>query len=250
MKHQKQWKWFAWGKHPGMQDFVCAGTKTPLFQRFTKWVDNGFARLETGAGLRKRHCSWRFWTKGAADQVVCGVVRNSCDNFGRSFPSLFIGSGELDDWMSNCSVLPFAFEPIWKSFEYIAAARFDTIRQLNDNLQLLQPPLPQWRNYQQRIYKTSNLFKTAKSEEKVDGLKRMIQVDCKQPEHLPHQLQFCNRVTATGEDQAPLAVFIGEIEDRITVAMMNNTLLPEDFVWLWALEENSHLFEAQKASKG
>ena len=249
MKHPTQWKWFAWGKHPGVQDFVCAGTQTPLFQRFTKWVDNGFARLEAGSGLRTRHCSWRFWTKGAADQVVCGLVRNSCDTFGRSFPSLFIGSGELEDWVNNCSVLPFAFEPIWKSFEYIAAARFDAVRQLNDHLQLLRQPLPEWRKYQQRIYKTANLFKTAKSEEKVDGLKRLIQIDCEQPENLPYDLQFCNRVMTTGDDQAPLAVFIGEIEDRITVAIMKNTLSPEDFVWLWELEQNNHLFEAQGASE-
>lgn len=147
-------------------------------------------------------------------------------------------------------MLPFAFEPIWKSFEYMAAARFDSIRQLNDHLQLLQQPLPEWRNYQQRIYRTANLFKTDRCEEKVDGLKYLIQIDCEQPENLPYDLQFCHRVMATGDDRTPLAVFIGEVNDRITVVTMSSTLSPEDFVWLWELDQNGYLFKAQEASKG
>ncbi len=250
MKNRTQWKWFAWGKHPGLEDFVWAGTHTPLFQRFTKWVDNGFTRFKADAELRSRHRSWRFWTKGAGSEVVCGLVRNSCDTHGRSFPLLYIGTGALEDWSNNCSMMPFAFESAWKNFEYVASARFETMQQLDDSLQLIQPPEPDWRKYQQRIYNTTNVSRADKCQETIDNGKRLLTFDCKLPENLPYELQFCQRVTAMEEDQSPLAVFIGEIEDRITVAIMNNTLSPQDFVWLWELEQNNHLFEAQGASKG
>ncbi len=221
-----------------MEDFVWAGTQTPLFQRFTKWVDNGFSRLNADSTLRSRHCSWRFWTRGMDHQVVCGLIRNSSDIHGRSFPLLYIGAGELKEWVNNCSMLPFAFESIWKSFEYIASARFDTIGQLNNSLQLLHQPLPEWRKYQQRIYDAANLAKTARCEEAIAGRKRLMTIDCQQPENLPYDWQFCKSVMSQNDDQAPTAVFIGEVNQSVAVAIISNTLIPDDFVWLWKLNAN------------
>lgn len=236
MKKETQWEWFAWGKHPGMEDFVWAGTPTPLFKRFTKWVDNGFARFNADSVRRTQHCSWRFWTKGAGDRVVCGLVRNSSDLRGRSFPLLSMGSGELEEWANNCSMLPFAFESIWKNFEYVSSARFETIRRLNDSLQLMQQPLPEWRKYQQRIYQSANLSSAAKCQETLEGRNRLILIDCELPENLPYDWQFCQHVMSKGGDQTPVAVFIGEINGHVAVATMNHTLTPSDFVWLWALD--------------
>lgn len=237
IKKNKQWQWCAWGKHPGMEDFVWAGTQTPLFKRFTKWVDNGFARLSAGSTLRLQHCSWRFWTKGTGDQVVCGLVRNSCDTHGRSFPLLCIGAGALEHWANNCSMLPFAFESVWKGFEYTASARFETIRQLNDSLQVIQQPAPNWRTYQQRIYDAADLTTTSKNAAAVDGEKRVMKIDCQVPENLPYDDQFCRHVMAMGDAGSPLAVFIGEIDETVAVAVINSTLTPADFGWLWALDK-------------
>ena len=239
MKNPMRWKWFAWGKHPGVRDLECAGTQTPFFKRFIKWVDDGSSMFDRGSRLRTRHCSWRFWTKGIDNQVVCGLVRNRCDSNGSSYPSLYIGAGDLENWQSNCAMLPFVFESIWKRFEFIASARLGSIQQLNDYLQIIQQPLPEWRKYQQRINGTANLLKTAKCEEKVDGRKRLIKIDCGQSANLPYDLQFCDRVIDRGEDQSPPAVFISEIEACVIVAFMNSTLSPSDFVWLWDLDQKN-----------
>jgi len=236
--NRKQWKWFAWGKHPGLEDFVWAGSHTQLFQRFTKWVDNGFAELNSASVLRSRHCSWRFWTKGTGDEVVCGLVRNSCDTHGRSFPLLYLGAGVLEEWPGNCSMLPFAFESIWKNFEYVSSARFDTIRQLNDSLQLIQKPAPQWREYQQRIYDTPNMSGGARCEETVDGVKCLLKIDCGNPENLPYDLHFCQRVISMGDASSPPAVFISEIDGCVAVAVISQALTPPDFVWLWSVDPN------------
>ena len=238
LKNQKQWKWFVWGKHPGLEDFVWAGSHTPLFQRFTKWVDNGFAGLSADSEMRSRHCSWRFWTKGTDDEVVCGLVRNSCDTHGRSFPLLYLGSGELEEWPGNCSMLPFAFEAIWKNFEYVSSARFGTIRQLNDSLQLIQQPAPKWREYQQRIYDTANMSGVSNCEETIEGVNWLLKIDCQIPENLPYDVLFCQRVMSMGEDQSPPAVFVSEIDENVAVAVIANALTPQDFVWLWSLYPN------------
>jgi type VI secretion system ImpM family protein len=250
MKNQIQWKWFVWGKHPGLEDFIWAGTQTPLFHRFTKWVDNGFARFKTDTRLRSRHCSWRFWTRGTGHQVVCGLVRNSCDAHGRSFPLLYIGAGDLEEWFNNCSMLPFAFESIWKSFEYTASARYGTIGQLNDSLQLLLAPRPEWRLYQQRIYNSVNYTKATQYAETLTDGKRLIKISCEQPENLPYNAQFCKHVMSIGDNKAPLAVFISEIDGWIAVAIINHTLTPDDFAWLWALGAENDTAGQQIGHKG
>lgn len=251
MKRHAKWKWFAWGKHPGLEDFVWAGTKTPLFQRFTKWVDNGFAKFNTGSKLRSRHCSWRFWTQGTGDQVVCGLVRNSCDAHGRSFPMIHIGTGSLEDWAQNCSLLPYAFESVWKGFEYAASARFETNRQLTDSLQLIQEPEPDWRKYQQRLYDRTDMSYNVDWEEASDGEKKLLKIDCNVPENLPRDMHFCKHVTSQSGSPSPLAVFIGEINNSVAVAMINNALTPADFGWLWTLDRNGQSSaRAQEAMRG
>lgn len=250
MPNEHHWKWFTWGKHPALEDFVWAGTQTPLFQRFTKWVDKGFARFKEDSQMRTRNCSWRFWTRGTGTEVVCGLVRNSCDTHGRNFPMLSIGSGGLANWPGNCSLLPLAFESMWKNVEYVASARFDTARQLNESLQLIEQPIPDWHAYQERIHNTAPTSKPLNCDEiMVDG-KRLLQINCGQPENLPLHEQFCRRVTTMAEDQSPLAVFIGEIEDNIAVAIINHALVPDDFVWLWNLNQERRVPAKQLEQEG
>jgi type VI secretion system ImpM family protein len=231
------WDWFVWGKHPGIPDFICVGTQTPLFQRFTKWVDTGFSRIEPMLKIKYRHCSWRFWTRGASDEVVCGLVRNSCDSYGRSFPLIFLGTGHLQNWRRNRSLLPFAFEAVWKRFEYVAAARCETVAALNEAMQLIEPPEPLWRPYQQRIHNASDLYAQARNKLQVHGSIRLFIVDCKVPENLPRNLSFCNNVVASGDSHGPTVVFIGEICDSIAVAIVDDLLLPANFAWLWSQHE-------------
>ncbi len=246
MKNSNNWMWFVWGKHPGVEDFICAGTQTPLFQRFTKWVDNGFARITKEADLRSRHCSWRFWTHGAGDDIVCGLVRNSCDSYGRSFPLLYLGTGELKDWMHNCSLLPFAFESVWKNFEYVGSARYHSVKRLNEALQLMQAPGSTWHQYRQRIFSESNLSSAARFDQDTSGRNRLFKIECKFPENLPHDLNFCNQVMPKGAQHPPKAVFIGEIGHRIAVAIVDSILTPADFRWLWSFRENDPVNMVEK----
>ena len=236
MRKRDQWYWFVWGKHPGISDFVCAGTQTPLFQRFTKWVDTGFSKVDPELKRKSRHCSWRFWSKGAGADVVCGLVRNSCNSYGRSFPLLCLGMGKLSEWSRNCSLLPFAFEAIWTHFEYIAAARYSSVSDLNEMLQLVQAPEALWRQYQMRIYSASNLYRQGDYYTHAHGRNRLCEIDCNVSENLPQDLCFFSDIVATSDNGAPTAVFIGELANRIAVAMIDDTLKPADFSWLWSLQ--------------
>jgi type VI secretion system ImpM family protein len=239
MKDRNQWDWFVWGKHPGVADFVCTGTQPPLFQKFTNWVDTGFSKVDAELKVKSRHCSWRFWSKGTGEKVVCGLVRNSCDSYGRSYPLLYLGMGYLADWARNCSLLPFAFEPIWMQFEYVAAARYDSVKGLSDALQLIAPPEPFWRQYQQRIYSAPTLYTQASVDIRISASTRLCKIDCRASEELPQDLCFCSNVVAVNENGTPTAVFIGELGTRIGVAMIDDLLKPSDFAWLWSLRPDS-----------
>ena len=222
-----------------MTDFISAGNHSTLFQRFTRWVDNGFSRMAVDDELKSRHCSWRFWTHGAEDDIVCGLVRNSCDSFGRSFPLLYLGTGELKGWNRNCSLLPFAFESVWKSFEYAGAARYHSVQRLDETLQSMRPPKPEWQQYRQRIFNQPNLYTNTEIEENANGRNRVFTVGCKLPENLPHDLNFCTQVAPKNAQEPAKAVFIGEIGNRIAVAIVDDILIPADFKWLWSLGQSA-----------
>jgi type VI secretion system ImpM family protein len=240
LKHAAEWKWFVWGKHPGVEDFISAGSPTPLFLQFTRWVDNGFARIGGDNELKTRYCSWRFWTRGTGEHIVCGLVRNSCDCYGRSFPLLYLGSGELKGWMRNCSLLPFAFEPVWKNFEYAGSARHHSVQRLDETLQVMQAPGATWHRFRLRIFNEPNLYSAASFDEEISGTNRLVKIECKCAENLPHDMNFCNLVMPRGSQHPPKAVFIGEIGRRIAVAIVDAVLTPADFHWLWSLREDRH----------
>jgi hypothetical protein len=84
----------------------------------------------------------------------------------------------------------------------------------------------------------------------VEEGKRLLQIDCGQPENLPLEMHFCRRVTAMAEDQSPMAVFIGEIQDNIAVAIINHALVPDDFVWLWNLNQERRIPANQLEQEG
>ena len=236
MKDRIQWHWFVWGKHPGMADFVWAGTRSVLFQNFSKWVVNGFSKVDAPLKKKSRHCSWRFWSRGPSEEIVCGLVRNSCDSYGRSFPLLCLGAGKLADWPRNSSLLPFALETVWKDFEYMAAARYESIRALNDTLKLLKPPEPLWRQFQMRIYRAPNLYRQDDFDMQVMDGNRLCRVECALSENLPQDPSFCSNLVASTGNSGPIAVFIGEVGGRIAVAMIDDMLKPADFVWLWSMQ--------------
>ncbi|MBT8340095.1 MAG: type VI secretion system-associated protein TagF [Desulfatitalea sp.] len=237
MGDRAKWQWFFWGKHPGVADFVYAGTQTPLFQRFTQWLDTGFSNVDADLKIKSRHCSWRFWSKGAGDEVVCGLVRNSCDSYGRSFPLLSLGSGRLADWSRNCSLLPYAFEATWKHFEYVAAARYDSVKALADALYLVQPPEARWREYQMNSYRSANLYRPGGIATRRSGTKELCVIDSRTAaDDLPRELSLCSAMVAERAETTPTAVFIGEVGQSIAVATVDDLLKPADFVWLWSLE--------------
>ncbi len=249
MRDHLKWNWFFWGKHPGVPDFVLVGTQTALFQRYTQWVETGFAKVDECLKMKSRYCSWRFWSKGTSGEVVCGLVRNSCDSYGRSFPLLCLGSGRLADWSRNCSLLPFAFEPIWKQFEYVAAARYGTVKALKDALQLVYPPEPLWQDYQERIHQPSDDNHSRKNNYDIESVNgnRLCQIDGHVSEDLSEDLSFCSNMVAASGNGTPTAVFIGELGSRLAVAMVDDLLTPSDFVWLWSMQADEKEPAGQQA---
>jgi hypothetical protein len=52
------------------------------------------------------------------------------------------------------------------------------------------------------------------------------------------------------ENQSPMAIFIGEIQDNIAAAIINHALVPDDFLWLWNLNQERRIPSMQLEQRG
>ena len=86
MRIRDNWQWFVWGKHPGIEDFISAGTPTPLFQKFTKWVDSGFAAIINDDILRTRFHSCAFGQPAPGTRSYAGSSAIAVTVMAEAFP--------------------------------------------------------------------------------------------------------------------------------------------------------------------
>lgn len=146
------WQWHLSGKHPVAKDYFSIGDKSPMAEAFAQWIRLGTE--QSGAGGRAMltaNCSWRFWAKtGSRQNLVCGVMRNSCDFMGRPYPLLVMGSGLLDKWEENWDLLPLACEGLWNQMEQLATKNYQEFERLKEELRMLRPPQARWQDLQQQ----------------------------------------------------------------------------------------------------
>jgi type VI secretion system protein VasJ len=145
MKPKHEWSWYAAGKHPVAGDYFEIGSRDPMFQAFGQWAAGGYRKLGAARDKDNIQNSWRFWAKGVRKKhLMCGVGRDSCDSFGRSFPLVILGTGPLKNWEANWELLPVALENTWNRIEYLGAKRLLNLKQLEDEVQMLASPPGNW----------------------------------------------------------------------------------------------------------
>ncbi len=85
----------AYGKHPAFDDYFSVNMNTPLANALSAWIENGIKSNGT-ADKNKVIRSFRFWVLGIKkEELVLGIVRDSSDRLGRSYPLLIIGSTRM-----------------------------------------------------------------------------------------------------------------------------------------------------------
>ncbi len=151
IKSNNSWLWSAYGKHPVARDFFRIGYDIPLLKGFSDWVEQGYSKLISRNAVSNMNCSWRFWMRGGSKgSLVCGIIKDSCDELGRPYPLLIMGSGVLKNWENQWDLLPFACEQTWNQIEYISVQNYNDMSKFEVDIQNVRPPVSEWSVFKEK----------------------------------------------------------------------------------------------------
>jgi len=247
VKTEIEWNWFASGKHPVARDYIRIGRTDSVINAISQWVEGGYRGTRPNRERYPDRHSWRFWIKGAKRHVlVCGVVKDSCDSIGRTYPFVLIGSGPVDQWMLFWDLLPLALENTWKRIEHISVQRFIDVQQVEEGMRILPLPRNDWRALHQGRLKrlktaADALTKDTGSCSWREVLKRetgrsRITIPLQEPvieKQEAHVLSLLQQMKSLKQSM-PTAVFIGGMPDVPQIVTFNRPLMQTDFIHLWA----------------
>lgn len=240
----RSWRWAAQGKHPAARDYFKVGEEFPLGIGFSDWVGHGYQILAPKGEHRRDLYSWRFWARGGSQKevVLCGLVRDSSDGLGRSYPLLIMGAGPLRDWENHWDLLPYACEGAWIQMESISTRAFRELRHLEDELHRMKPPQPQWEEFNAVNKEMAEIGRAPGRKEGFGDVKTLenkvitlvresevfLPVDEEPMIHIWHSLLKVHLM------EIPKAVFMGGNSAKTCLALFQRPLLAEDFRGLWS----------------
>jgi len=238
IKSNQAWEWGAFGKHPVARDYIRIGPETPLMQAFSRWIENGYALLNTGKNHACKLYSWRFWAKGfKKDHLVCGLVRDSGDSLGRPFPFLVLGSGGLKGWERNWEKLPISLDKIWKATEFLCTKRYHNFHELERDVTMIPSVVNSWAECdkkEQAIPSTDNAYMLEQIEKLIHGPQFSLAIQGKYSDDYSKTFELLHRLVRARINDVPNAVFIGGIVEQSYLAVYRRSLAPVDFVKLWS----------------
>lgn len=248
MNHTAEWIWCASGKHPVAKDYFSLGTESPLFKAFSDWAGNGYMKwlMQPSRGVIRN--SWRFWAKGLKkNNLLCGIIKDSSDQFGRLYPLLIMGSGSLKDWESHWDLLPFALTTAWEKMEYLfTGKRLTDFKQLEEEILQLQCPSNDWSAWKTIQEQTYPMLHGYSYETLSKGLNDFWKSsDCLialNNHFLSEPLKTAGTYHALLKDRLPIvpnAVFMGGVPEITRIGVFGRALMPDDFVKLWSPDTTS-----------
>lgn len=247
IRSNRSWRWAAHGKHPAAKDFFSLGRDTPLSRSFSDWVETGYNEMDLKKSGNHDPVAWRFWAGGSRkDVLVCGVVKDSSDNVGRSYPLLIVGDGALKGCKDQWDLLPFACEKTWVRTEYLSARMFTDFRMLENEIQNIRAPYAEWSGFNAKrkelIESGAILINNAASREfagidgdlldKTEGYISLDQLPVHDHFSLIVSLHYILKTHTKG---IPNAVFMGGTVDKSYMAFFKRPLLTDDFARLWSV---------------
>jgi type VI secretion system ImpM family protein len=249
VKPKAGWIWCAGGKHPAAKDFIKIGPRQPLLQALIDWVAAGFMQMSRGGKVSFSNNSWRFWAGGnRRSNIICGVMRDSCDSFGRSFPLTVLGSGPLKDREDHWELLPLVLDKTWQQIEYLATRSRLAINQLEHEIHMLPVPTNNW----SELYSAGQLpelddavFGNSPEVDRAnrphvtpggsDPLLEIIPLANVSQADPPVQIAGLQAMLKIRLGRAPKAVFMGGIPEKSCLVVFKRPLRPDDFTKLWSL---------------
>jgi type VI secretion system protein VasJ len=245
-KSMTSWQWAAAGKHPAARDFMEAGQAFPLFDALYRWMEKGYEAGTPEKDVAGLH-SWRFWARGGKKNgVACGLLKDSCDNIGRPYPLLIMGTGELERWEEHWDLLPLACETTWGQMESFSTRMFQNFQELENDLFGMRIPVPRWDNFSGTDFST---YTSSPSrlliENCVPGEVFSVQLDPLPAQDQKMQILAWHRLCKNHVNDLPVIVFMGSSGEKApNLFMARRALSLEDFKKLWVghspEEERSH----------
>lgn len=247
MRNKNDWSWYASGKHPVTKDFFSLGQDQPIFRAFSEWVDKGYRMLS--ATKRSQACaySWRFWIRGFKKQdLVCGLVKDSCDFFGRPHPLVLVGAGHLRKWQAHWERLPLVLGKTWQQMEHLTTKRLLDINQLEEELGKLASPMEDWfgANFDRNPWDDSNPSPGGPTtagipaqnpiSDRLDPPLEIIALTNFSQNDQPLHLTLLHENLKKRSKQSPNAIFMGGIPAKSCLVLFKRPLRPEDFNTLWS----------------
>ncbi len=251
MNDASDWQWAAYGKHPVAKDYVSLCERLPLAKTFSNWLDKGFQLLPPEANAMPRYCSWRFWAGGArGNTLACGLLRDSRDGVGRSYPFMILGSGSLNRWYEHWDLLPFACEKAWGQMEKVSVKNYEHLRTLEDEIQRIPPPYPQWPEFvkqKESLWGGTGDLVNESSPDVVGSITEQVRSMGDASEFYiplsqwssadPYALVSCwHSLLKAHSKETPNVVFMGGTPDNVRLAVYRRPLVANDFVRLWCGE--------------
>ena len=249
MKPKTGWIWYADGKHPAAKDFLTIGLREPLLRALVDWAAAGFQQMSAGRKPAFASNSWRFWTGGnGRGHIICGVMRDSCDSFGRFFPLTVLGTGPLKGWEAHWELLPLVLDKTWQQIEYLATKRHLDFNQLENEIHTLPVPMNNWLELdsagrlpgkEAAALGMSPEVNRAKVPPVTpggpDALLDIIPLNNFSQADPPAQIARLQAALRKRAPHAPNAVFMGGIPEKSCLVLFKRPLRPNDFAKLWSL---------------
>lgn len=248
---KKQWAWTVYGKHPSTKDYITMGREGAFSAALSGWIDKGFRTMERGM-VKGRKLSWRFTTSTAGGNLVCGVLKNSHDSMGRTFPLLVMGSGHMNSWTDNWNYIPFACEQVWTRAEHIGSENSCSIDELEELLAKIGKPDEHYENYRDQMSRLKDMYLKNSApvfnnalNNKLNNIDGILRNDC-------FLFDFGNigmnslmslfsvtrllNVVKNRAPKPPSMVFWGGTEDNSWICLLNRPLKNEDFQMIWTID--------------
>jgi len=245
------WQWAAYGKHPVAKDYFKLGQSGSLVKIFSDWVDSSYQLI--AAKKKGSLYSWRFWARGLKrDGLGCGVVRDSHDQLARPYPLLIMGAGQLAGWEDQWDLLPLACERTWAQMEYLYTKNLGSLKQLEEEIQKIPPPLSQWADLREARRDSlegppsSNPHSPSwgrwKGEEELSRLVSKTELFLPLDQGLfpdpSAGIRHLHYLFRREEKNIPQAIFMGGTLEKTLLAVFKRSVAPADFVQLWSVSSS------------
>ena len=234
------WAWVAHGKHPVASDFFTLGEGDSTTKAICAWLDRGYQGFGQKQGPLDS-VSWRFWIKSPRkDALSFGLLKNSCDQTGRAYPLLFIGSGAVSGWGEHLDLLPASLEASWAQMEYLSVKRYEQLSQIKNELGQIPAPAGNWKKLTDNFKHspdvshdgTPNDFEFIALARKGDFF---LPLPATQAGDASTLIAYWHMLLSSKVNKTPTAVFVGGGIARSALVVLFRSLTITDFEKLWNL---------------